>query len=168
MNTSDLALSISPATASAQPPRGLKQGTTVTGFMIEAQEGTRREETARKISATNGLDALITPLSTFQYVDWCRRSEAHVLCFPKGPAPSWLPHAPCSIPPAAQRARGGEGNLFVPAVGIEPTWSCPRRILSPLRLPVPPRRHRENLHEPFRGVKKKDQRHSRRGRAFAA
>src|SRR5574340_870340 len=30
---------------------------------------------------------------------------------------------------------------MVPAVGIEPTWSCPRRILSPLRLPVPPRRH---------------------------
>ena len=30
---------------------------------------------------------------------------------------------------------------MVPAVGIEPTWSCPRRILSPLRLPVSPRRH---------------------------
>src|SRR5215472_11029220 len=28
----------------------------------------------------------------------------------------------------------------VPGEGIEPTWCCHRRILSPLRLPVPPSR----------------------------
>ena len=30
---------------------------------------------------------------------------------------------------------------LVPEVGIEPTWSCPRGILSPVRLPVSPLRH---------------------------
>ena len=29
---------------------------------------------------------------------------------------------------------------MVPEVGIEPTWSCPRGILSPVRLPVSPLR----------------------------
>ena len=29
----------------------------------------------------------------------------------------------------------------VPEVGIEPTWGCPRGILSPVRLPVSPLRH---------------------------
>src|SRR6266568_1037594 len=29
---------------------------------------------------------------------------------------------------------------MVPGEGIEPTWCCHRRILSPLRLPVPPSR----------------------------
>src|SRR5260221_4897475 len=29
---------------------------------------------------------------------------------------------------------------LVPGEGIEPTWCCHRRILSPLRLPVPPSR----------------------------
>src|SRR3954466_10072109 len=33
--------------------------------------------------------------------------------------------------------------FLVPKVGLEPTCSCERRILSPLRLPVPPLR-REN------------------------
>lgn len=30
---------------------------------------------------------------------------------------------------------------MVPLVGVEPTRSCPRRILSPLRLPISPQRH---------------------------
>ena len=30
--------------------------------------------------------------------------------------------------------------IMVPEVGIEPTWSCPRGILSPVRLPVSPLR----------------------------
>ena len=30
---------------------------------------------------------------------------------------------------------------LVPRVGIEPTLSCPNRILNPARLPVPPPRH---------------------------
>ena len=30
--------------------------------------------------------------------------------------------------------------LLVPEVGIEPTWGCPRWILSPVRLPVSPLR----------------------------
>ena len=30
--------------------------------------------------------------------------------------------------------------VMVPEVGIEPTWSCPRGILSPVRLPVSPLR----------------------------
>src|SRR5574341_1600965 len=76
------------------------------------------------------------------------------------------PYPPCSSPPAAQRKRCRK--LLVPAVGIEPTWSCPRRILSPLRLPVPPRRPKENLHEPFRSVKKKDRRLNRPERMLAA
>ena len=29
---------------------------------------------------------------------------------------------------------------LVPEVGIEPTWGCPRGILSPVRLPIPPLR----------------------------
>jgi S-adenosylmethionine:tRNA ribosyltransferase-isomerase len=33
-------------------------------------------------------------------------------------------------------------NALVPGEGIEPTWCCHRRILSPLRLPVPPSRQR--------------------------
>lgn len=32
----------------------------------------------------------------------------------------------------------------MPEVGIEPTWSCDRRILSPLRLPVSPLRQSVN------------------------
>jgi hypothetical protein len=31
---------------------------------------------------------------------------------------------------------------MVPAKGLEPPWSCDRRILSPVRLPVSPRRQR--------------------------
>src|SRR5258706_6966188 len=30
---------------------------------------------------------------------------------------------------------------MVPGEGIEPSWSCPRGILSPVRLPIPPSRH---------------------------
>ena len=30
--------------------------------------------------------------------------------------------------------------VVVPEVGIEPTWSCPRGILSPVRLPISPLR----------------------------
>ena len=30
---------------------------------------------------------------------------------------------------------------MVGLTGIEPAWSCPRGILSPLRLPVPPQTH---------------------------
>lgn len=29
-------------------------------------------------------------------------------------------------------------RFVVPGVGVEPTWYCYRRILSPLRLPIPP------------------------------
>jgi hypothetical protein len=29
---------------------------------------------------------------------------------------------------------------MVPVVGVEPTRSCPHRILSPARLPIPPHR----------------------------
>ena len=32
--------------------------------------------------------------------------------------------------------------VMVPKPGIEPGWGYPRGILSPLRLPVPPLRHR--------------------------
>jgi hypothetical protein len=31
---------------------------------------------------------------------------------------------------------------MVPVVGVEPTRSCPHRILSPARLPIPPHRHK--------------------------
>ena len=34
---------------------------------------------------------------------------------------------------------------MVPEVGIEPTWSCPRGILSPVRLPVSPLRQSDLL-----------------------
>ncbi len=34
----------------------------------------------------------------------------------------------------------GHWTFVVPGEGIEPTWCCHRRILSPLRLPVPPSR----------------------------
>ena len=33
---------------------------------------------------------------------------------------------------------------LVPGGGIEPPWSCPRWILSPVRLPIPPPRQRKN------------------------
>ncbi len=33
--------------------------------------------------------------------------------------------------------------ILVPLVGVEPTRSCPRRILSPLRLPISPQRHNQ-------------------------
>jgi hypothetical protein len=35
--------------------------------------------------------------------------------------------------------------LLVPGGGVEPPRGCPRRILSPLRLPVPPSRLRDSL-----------------------
>ena len=45
--------------------------------------------------------------------------------------------------------------LLVPGGGVEPPRGCPRRILSPLRLPVPPSRpilphtKRAQRHRPF-------------------
>src|SRR5258706_10647757 len=33
-----------------------------------------------------------------------------------------------------------KSNPMVPGEGIEPSWSCPRGILSPVRLPIPPSR----------------------------
>ncbi len=36
-------------------------------------------------------------------------------------------------------------NLLVPEVGIEPTRGYPRGILSPVRLPVSPLRHRSDF-----------------------
>ena len=38
------------------------------------------------------------------------------------------------------RTSSGDAFLRVPAPGVEPGWGCPRGILSPLRLPIPPRR----------------------------
>ena len=32
-------------------------------------------------------------------------------------------------------------TFHLPATGLEPVQGCPRGILSPLRLPIPPRRH---------------------------
>ena len=32
-------------------------------------------------------------------------------------------------------------KYVVPKGGIEPPWDCSRRILSPVRLPIPPLRH---------------------------
>lgn len=34
-------------------------------------------------------------------------------------------------------------TFLIPGVGVEPTWAKTRRILSPLRLPIPP--SRQNL-----------------------
>ena len=41
----------------------------------------------------------------------------------------------------------GKSQSFqvVPVVGLEPTWSCPRRILNPLRLPIPSHRQVQEL-----------------------
>lgn len=33
---------------------------------------------------------------------------------------------------------GSPKHALVPGAGIEPAWGCPRRILSPMRLPVSP------------------------------
>jgi hypothetical protein len=41
-----------------------------------------------------------------------------------------------------RNALKNKANL-VPVVGVEPTRSCPHRILSPARLPIPP--HRQPL-----------------------
>lgn len=43
----------------------------------------------------------------------------------------------------AKESKYGAAFLFymVPVVGVEPTRSCPHRILSPARLPIPPHRH---------------------------
>ena len=52
---------------------------------------------------------------------------------------------------ALNKAPKQKGNLdfevafLVPEVGIEPTWGCPQRILSPSRLPVPPLRRGTRL-----------------------
>ncbi len=35
---------------------------------------------------------------------------------------------------------------MVPEVGVEPTWSCPRWILSPVRLPVSPLRRKSGIY----------------------
>ena len=45
---------------------------------------------------------------------------------------------------------------LVPEVGIEPTWGCPRWILSPVRLPVSPLRHRGALYNRWCSSVKKD------------
>ena len=51
----------------------------------------------------------------------------------------------------AQACRGRSAGTIevssvetLPKEGLEPSWSCPRRILSPLRLPVPPLRRMIN------------------------
>ena len=41
----------------------------------------------------------------------------------------------------AQNARFQAILELVPTAGVEPAWYCYHRILSPARLPVPPRRH---------------------------
>jgi hypothetical protein len=46
----------------------------------------------------------------------------------------------------------GEGDL--PAEGLEPTRSCDHWILSPARLPVPPRRRREKVERENTGSRK--------------
>ncbi len=38
---------------------------------------------------------------------------------------------------------------LVPEVGIEPTWSCLRGILSPVRLPLSPLRHKSPFTQPL-------------------
>ena len=49
---------------------------------------------------------------------------------------------------AAKAVENGAAGILeicmVPEVGLEPTRCCHRRILSPLRLPIPPFRHREH------------------------
>ena len=41
--------------------------------------------------------------------------------------------------------RGSSKGMFVPLIGLEPIQYCYRRILSPLRLPIPPQRHKTNV-----------------------
>ena len=52
-----------------------------------------------------------------------------------------LPVGATSIPQGAGRRSEGATDDMVPEVGLEPTRCCHRRILNPVRLPVPPLRH---------------------------
>ena len=95
--------------------------------------------------------------------------ESHARRFTRWPAPSWTPPrykgecfplAPLFVSDSRNKKdrshdRSFRNHTLVPAVGIEPTWSCPRRILSPLRLPVSPRRHGHNVTPSAGPVKRK-------------
>jgi hypothetical protein len=54
---------------------------------------------------------------------------------------SLLYHAENLIKPKTQIYERGQKHLTVGRVGLEPTWCLHRRILSPLRLPIPPPPH---------------------------
>ena len=55
-----------------------------------------------------------------------------------------------------QPDRLNPSSILVPEVGVEPTWSCPRWILSPVRLPVSPLRRKSGLYNTIRFVVKDD------------
>ena len=60
------------------------------------------------------------------------------------PTPPQTPQFPNGISGSDQKRlseRTASFELNLPKGGIEPPWSCPRRILSPLRLPISPLRH---------------------------
>jgi hypothetical protein len=61
---------------------------------------------------------------------------------PSTPEPGSAGITETSPEPLTLSRVAADGGLLVPEVGIEPTWGCPRGILSPVRLPVPPLRHR--------------------------
>ena len=77
------------------------------------------------------------------------------LCQPALPGskfdtPSVLPARPVlwkRIPRAADRSRGPSEMKLVGAAGFEPACPCGRRVLSPLRIPVPPRPRHNSMRE---------------------
>jgi hypothetical protein len=73
-------------------------------------------------------------------------------------------YPPATHRPAQRRQKYRSLNrkslvLLVPEAGLEPAQGCPRRILSPLRLPIPPLRQRQHFSLPecslARGAQKK-------------
>jgi hypothetical protein len=71
------------------------------------------------------------------------------------PLPKVSNQQPPKQPSTQMASRFGEAiwlvkllESVVPGGGIEPPWSCLRRILSPLRLPVPPSRRYPSLPHP--------------------
>src|SRR5947208_6829257 len=80
------------------------------------------------------------------------RAEGSTLTCALAMTPPWGRFSPRSVPPVppgVQQKRPSFHCFFpgVPEERLELSWCCHRRILSPLRLPVPPFRSEEHTSE---------------------